>query len=113
MKLVSLITINLNQDAVTEALLDSVFAKNTYPNIEIIVVDNNSKVNPIPEWEKKYPSVKFIQAGKNLGFTGGNNLGIAHAKGDYLFVINNDTEVTDSLIGRLVETMEKNPQIFG
>jgi GT2 family glycosyltransferase len=111
MKLVSLITINLNQDAVTEALLDSVFTKNTYPNFEIIVVDNNSKVDPIPEWEKKYPTVKFIQAGKNLGFTGGNNLGIAHAKGDYLFVINNDTEVTDSLIGRLVDTMEKNPQV--
>lgn len=111
MKLVSLITLNLNQPAVTEALLDSLFSKNTYPNIEIIVVDNNSTVNPIPQWKEKYPTVQFIRAERNLGFTGGNNLGIAHAKGDYLFVINNDTEVTESLIGRLVATMEQHPEI--
>ncbi|HVG15043.1 MAG TPA: glycosyltransferase family 2 protein [Chitinophagaceae bacterium] len=111
MKLVSLITLNLDQPAVTEALLDSLFSKNKYPNIEIIVVDNNSKVNPIPKWEEKYPSVLFIRAEKNFGFTGGNNLGIKYAKGDFLFVINNDTEVTENLIGRLVDVLEKNPQI--
>jgi len=52
MKLVSLVTINLNQAEVTEALLDSMFKENTYPDVEIIVVDNGSKINPIPEWEK-------------------------------------------------------------
>lgn len=111
MKLVSLITLNLNQPAVTEALLDSLFSKNTYPDIEIIVVDNASKINPVPQWKEKYPAVQFIRSEKNLGFTGGNNLGITHAKGDYLFVINNDTEVTESLIGRLVEILEQNPKI--
>jgi GT2 family glycosyltransferase len=111
MKLVSLITLNLNQPAVTEALLDSLFSKNTYPYIEIIVVDNNSIINPIPQWEEKYPTVRFIHAERNLGFTGGNNLGITYAKGDYLFVINNDTEVTESLIGQLVTTMEQHPEI--
>jgi GT2 family glycosyltransferase len=111
MKLVSLITLNLNQPAITEALLDSLFTKNTYPDIEIIVVDNASKVNPIPYWKEKYPAVKFIRSEVNLGFTGGNNLGIAQAKGDYLFVINNDTEVTELLIARLVDTLERHPEI--
>ena len=111
MKLVSLITLNLNQAAVTEALLVSIFSKNTYPDIEIIVVDNNSIIDPVPQWKEKYPTVKFIRAEKNLGFTGGNNLGMKYAKGDYIFVINNDTEVTASLIGRLVETLEQHPEI--
>ena len=111
MKLVSLITLNMNQPAVTEALLDSLLTINTYPDIEIIVVDNASKTDPIPAWKIKYPSVIFIRSDKNLGFTGGNNLGITYAKGDYLFVINNDTEVTASLIGRLVATLEEHPEI--
>lgn len=75
------------------------------------MVDNNSAIDPIPQWKEKYPTVKFIRAEKNLGFTGGNNLGITYAKGDYLFVINNDTEVTESLIGRLVDTLEKHSEI--
>jgi len=60
---------------------------------------------------KKYPTVKFIRSEQNLGFTGGNNLGLAQTKGDYLFVINNDTEVTASLIGQLVKTLEEHPKI--
>lgn len=111
MKLVSLITINLNQNAVTEALLDSLIAKNKYANIEIIVVDNASTINPVPHWETKYPGILFIRSEKNLGFTGGNNLGITYAKGDYLFVINNDTEVTETLIERLVATLDEHPEI--
>lgn len=111
MKLVSLVTLNLNQPKITEALLDSLLTVNKYPDIEIIVIDNNSKVDPLPEWKIKYPTVNFFRASENLGFTGGNNLGIAHAKGDYLFIINNDTEVTESLIGRLVGILEKNPKI--
>lgn len=111
MKLVSLITLNMNQPKVTEALLDSLFEVNGYPDIEIIVVDNASTVDPVPGWKIKYPAAQFIRSEKNLGFTGGNNLGITYAKGDYLFVINNDTEVTESLISRLVATMEQHPQI--
>lgn len=111
MKLVSIITINLNQAEITECLLDSILTKNTYPNVEIIVVDNGSTVDPVPDWKIKYPTVNFIRSEVNLGFTGGNNLGIAEAKGDYLFVINNDTEVTSTVITQLVETSEKHPQI--
>jgi GT2 family glycosyltransferase len=77
----------------------------------MIVVDNGSEVNPISGWEQKYPLIKFIRSEKNLGFAGGNNLGITAAKGEYLFLINNDTEVTENLIERLVNTLEENPQV--
>ena len=111
MHLVSVITINFNHSTVTEALLDSIFSKNIYEPIEVIVVDNGSDINPVPQWCKKYPQVKFIRSEVNLGFSGGNNLGIKDAKGDYLFFVNNDTEVTEGLIGALAGTLDTHPEV--
>ena len=109
MKKVSVITVNFNQPQVTEELLHSI--KGLYSNLELIVIDNGSKVNPIPAWETKYPAIKFIRSDKNLGFAGGNNLGIKQATGDYLFLVNNDTEFTAGLVEKLVEVMDSNPKI--
>ncbi|MEO6287701.1 MAG: glycosyltransferase family 2 protein [Dyadobacter sp.] len=111
MKSVSIVTVNFNQPQVTEDLLKSLDEVNTYPDLEIIVVDNGSKVNPVPEWQRRYKDVKFIRSELNTGFAGGNNIGIREASGEYLFLINNDTEVTAELIGTLVQTMEANPKI--
>ncbi|TAG08233.1 MAG: glycosyltransferase family 2 protein [Sphingobacteriia bacterium] len=111
MKTVSIVTVNYNHSHVTDALLDSIFSENEYPNLEIIVVDNDSIINPIPSWEVKYSSVQFIRAPKNLGFAGGNNLGLSKATGDYLFFVNNDTVFTKNLITTLVNTMERNSAI--
>ncbi len=112
MKLVSIITVNFNQSYVTEELLRSISQTNTYPAIEIIVVDNGSKENSVPEWIVKYPEIIFIRSEKNLGFAGGNNIGINAAKGDYYFLVNNDTEFTPGLVQILVETLESN-QLIG
>ncbi len=109
LKKVSIITVNYNHSHVTDELLASIEAKNTYSNIEIIVVDNASKINPVPEWITKYREVKFIRSEVNLGFAGGNNLGINAATGDYLFLVNNDTEFTFHLLETLVETLDKHP----
>jgi GT2 family glycosyltransferase len=111
MKRVSVITVNYNQPAVTEALLHSIFEVNTYTALEIIVVDNGSGENCIEEWKVKYPGVKFIRSEANLGFAGGNNLGIRHATGDYLFLVNNDTEFTPGLVDTLVGTLDAYPQV--
>lgn len=111
MKLVSIITVNFNQNHVTEELLASIALTNTYPSIEIIVVDNASTMNSVPEWIIKYPDVKFIRSEKNLGFAGGNNVGIKAAKGDLYFLVNNDTEFTSGLVATMVETLESNSRI--
>jgi hypothetical protein len=111
MKSVSVITVNFNQSAVTEALLNSIFHTNTYTPLEIIVVDNGSKVNPIPEWQTKYPSVKFVRSETNRGFAGGNNLGLSEATGDYLFFVNNDTEFTTNLVATLAKTLDMHPMV--
>ncbi len=111
MKKVSIVTVNFNHSHVTDELLDSIYAKNTYTNIEIIVVDNASTINPIPAWQNKYPNVTFIRSETNLGFAGGNNLGIKAATGNYLFLVNNDTEFTENLVETLVSTLDKNPKV--
>jgi GT2 family glycosyltransferase len=111
MKRVSIITVNYNQPEVTEMLLQSIYSQEEYQPLEIIVVDNGSKANFVPILRVKYPDVLFIRSERNLGFAGGNNLGIRQAKGDYLFLVNNDTEFTSNLVGSLVEEMDKKPEI--
>jgi len=111
MKKVSVVTINFNQPAVTEELLSSIEKTSTYSNLEIIVVDNASKINPVPEWQVKYPGVKSIRSDVNLGFAGGNNLGIKQATGDYIFLVNNDTEFTPGLVDSLVDTLETHDDV--
>ena len=111
MKKVSIITVNYNQPELTELLLDSIFNTNTYFALEIIVVDNGSQIDPLPGWKRKYPAVNFIASEKNLGFAGGNNLGIKEALGDYLFFVNNDTEFTDDLVDKLVEILDNHPEV--
>jgi hypothetical protein len=108
MKTVSVITVNFNQPKVTEELLESIPA--TKATLEVIVVDNGSKTDHPTEWQLKYPDVKFIRSERNLGFAGGNNLGIKEATGDYLFFVNNDTEFTPGLVDKLVSVMDANPE---
>ena len=111
MRKVSVITVNFNQASITEDLLQSLSSNNHYPFTEIIVVDNGSTINPVPEWTVKYPHICFIRSERNLGFAGGNNLGIQKATGDYLFFINNDTEITDGLIDKLAGVLDTHPEV--
>ena len=104
--LISIITVNFNQLTVTCEMLDSL-QNLDYPNLEIIVVDNHSTTNPSKHLSQYYPNVKCIISRKNLGFAGGNNLGIAQAKGDYLFFVNNDTELTKGMLTPLLNLFAK------
>lgn len=107
--LVSIVTINFNGTDVTRALLHSLRLC-TYPNIEIIVVDNGSR-KPCAELADEFPEIVYLNTGANLGFAGGNNRGIEAATGDYIFMLNNDTEVDPGFLEPLVERMEANPEI--
>ena len=111
MNKVSVITVNYNQPQVTEELLQSIFSLNRYPETEIIVVDNGSRNNPVSDWLNKFPDVRFIRSESNLGFAGGNNLGIEAASGEYLFLVNNDTEFTPGLIETLVSVLDERPEV--
>ena len=106
--LVSIITVDYNGLEVTLELLRSI-RRNSYRHVEVIVVDNASRQSPRAAIEAEFPEVTVIESPENLGFAGGNNLGIAAATGDYLFFINNDTELTDGCIETLLAVFERYP----
>lgn len=108
--LVSIISVNYNQLEVTFDFLESL-RKISYPNYEVIIVDNASKENPSKDIKKRFPEVDLIVSKENLGFAGGNNLGIRAAKGKYFMMLNNDTEVDSGFLEPLVQKMENDPEI--
>lgn len=108
--LVSIITVNYRQEAITMDLMHSL-AKITYPNFEVIVVDNASEKCIEFQLLEILPRTTYIQSPKNLGFAGGNNLGIKVAKGEYMLFLNNDTEVEKNFLEPLVELLVSNPKI--
>ena len=107
--LISVITINYNGLVHTMGFLKS-FQKVSYPNVEIIVVDNASKESPDSILEK-YPDTVLIKSPVNEGFAGGNNRGMEVAKGEFFFLINNDTEVAPDLLESLLERTEKSENV--
>ena len=103
--LVSIITVNFRQTQVTCELLESI-NNIDYPFLEVIVVDNGSIRDEAAVFQKYYPSVKVIVSEKNLGFAGGNNLGIQAATGEFFFLVNNDTEIKNGLIENLIKRFD-------
>ena len=79
--------------------------------MEVIVVDNASKENEATIIANRYPQVKTIRSDKNLGFAGGNNLGIKAAQGKYIFLINNDTIFKEFNIQPLIDRLESSDKI--
>ena len=106
-KKVSIISVVYNQVEVTLDFLKSV-REQEYRLVEIIIVDNGSAVDT-SILKARFPEIKLIRSSKNLGFAGGNNLGIKAAKGHYLFFVNNDTTIPKGTISGLVERFTKCP----
>ena len=104
----SIITINYNGLKDTCELIDSIPFNN---DLEVIVVDNASMNNEASAISAKYPQVKVIQSQQNLGFAGGNNLGIKVSKGKYILLINNDTIFKKFNIQALIDRLESSPKI--
>ena len=104
----SIITINYNGLKDTCALIESIPFND---KMEVIVVDNASDHQEPEQISSQYPYVKVIKSDKNLGFAGGNNLGIKASKGKYLFMINNDTYFKDFNIHSLIDRLNSDPNI--
>lgn len=109
--LVSIITLNWNHTDVTCAFLEST-RKLKYRNFEILVCDMNSDIDPAEQIHSLHvPNTTLLQSKKNLGFAAGNNWGMRQAKGDFIFIVNNDTEVTPDLLDLLLEPFYADPSI--
>lgn len=110
MSKVSIITVNYNQMDVTIDLLRSIDPYEL-SGLEVIVVDNGSKVDETTRLSSKFPNVKVIRSETNLGFAGGNNLGIKAAKGEYLFLVNNDTVLPKNTVSQLKEVLQQREDV--
>ncbi|MBS4058436.1 MAG: glycosyltransferase family 2 protein [Bacteroidales bacterium] len=108
--LVSIITVNYNQSKVTCALIDSL-NKITYPNFEIIVIDNASPDDDASLIKRTYPNVVFVENPINYGFAAGNNFGLMRARGEYVLLLNNDIEVMPNFMEPLVNKLASDKTI--
>ncbi len=76
---------------------------------ELIVVDNASKDGSPAMVRERFPSVKLIEPGANLWFSGGNNLGIRAAQGDYVLILNPDAIVQPGALQAMVDYLDSHP----
>lgn len=117
---ISIISINYNGLKDTCEMLETLPLEDK--SLEVIVVDNASREDEATIIEQRYPQVTVIRSDENLGFAGGNNLGIRAAKGKYLLFLNNDTVLDASAkadifslqtsdLQHLVSRMESDPKI--
>ena len=103
---VSIVIVNWNGKKWLERCLESL-AQQTYKSFEIILVDNASEDDSVEFVRNHFPQVKIVQSERNLGFSGGNNLGIEKAVGDLIMLLNNDTWVENDFLEKMVGTLYK------
>lgn len=78
---------------------------------EIIVIDNASSDQSAAMVRECFPDVILVETGANLGYTGGNNLGLGRAQGEFILILNPDTAVAPEALGRLVAFLKGHPTV--
>jgi GT2 family glycosyltransferase len=109
----SVILLNYNGPRDTIECVESL-RKSSFRDFDIVVVDNASSDSSVAALRAGYPDITLIVNDHNLGFAGGNNVGIRHAlqRGSkFMLLLNNDTTVDPNGLGVLSKTMEENPQV--
>jgi GT2 family glycosyltransferase len=108
----SIIILNFNTRELLKKCLQSVKkAKKGSYQVEIIVVDNASTDGSPRMVKKDFSWVKLLESRTNLGYAGGNNLGLKKAKGKYVLFLNSDTEIKPDALTEMIKFMEKNPKL--
>nr|WP_163056277.1 glycosyltransferase family 2 protein [Acidithiobacillus ferrooxidans] len=111
--LVSIILLNWHGWRDTIACLDSL-ARLDYQNYHVLVVDNGSTDDSVARIRAAHPEVPIIETGRNLGFSGGCNVGIRRALdegADYVWLLNNDTTVDPQALSAMVAVAEADPRV--
>jgi len=106
----SIILLNYKQKGLIKQSLKNLLALDLPMAYEIIVVDNNSRDGLAELVSLEFLSVKLVQSEKNLGFAGGNNLGVARARGRYIMILNPDVIILNDTIAKMYHFMEEHSQ---
>lgn len=107
----SIVIVNFNTAEITSNCIKSVLSFTSLNEVEIIVVDNDSSDNSIELLTLFGDNIKLIRNSKNLGFSGGNNVGIRVAKGEYILLLNSDTLIHDDIVSKLSDFLQKNRHV--
>lgn len=108
-RLVSVILVNVNCSSLIDLVFPSLLSQ-TYPRLEVLVVDNGSTDESCATIERRYPSTNVIRMGRNTGFSGALNEGIRRARGDYVLSLNFDVVLEPNFIAALVDVLERTPE---
>lgn len=96
--MVSIIIINYNTYRLTADCIRSIHKHTSNVDYEIILVDNASTECEPEKFTAEFPFIHLVKSNKNVGFAGGNNIGITHAKGDEILLLNSDTVLLNDAI---------------
>lgn len=107
----SIIIVNYNTFELTAQCIRSVYEKTKSITFEIILVDNASKECSPEKFKELFPEITLIASPTNTGFAKGNNLGIAVSRGDYILLLNSDTELINDACSLSVNAMNAKPEI--
>ena len=110
---VSVVILVYNHADLSKISIDSVLERSKYPNLELILVDNNSDAETLKMLQnyRDIPNIKLIFNSENYGFAKGNNIGMKLASGEYIILLNNDVRVTPGWIERLVYHARHNSSV--
>jgi len=106
----SIIILNYKSKNLVKQCIKNIENLNLQIKHEIIVVDNNSKDNIVDILKEFFPTVRFVQTNENRGMGAGNNVGIKHAKGEYILILNPDVVVFKNAIEELLKFISNKPQ---
>jgi len=112
LKKVTAIIVNWNDKDVIVECIQSILDQNRN-KIDIIISDNGSKDDSVEFIRKRFPSIKIIENGKNLGFGSAINRGLGLAKGDYLLFLNSDLKLHSKCVGELAKVLENDSNVGG
>lgn len=108
--MISVVVLNWNGKKYLKDCLPSI-QNQSYKDFEIVFVDNASTDGSVEYVKKNFKNIKIIQNKTNLGFCKGNNVGINNSKGEYIFILNNDTKLDKNCLKELAQAIKKNPKV--
>jgi len=110
----SIIIVNFNTKTLLKKCLSSIFRETKGISFEVIVIDNGSTDGSIEEIKKtklKIENLSLIENKENLGFAKANNQGIRKAKGEYILLLNSDTEIVDNALQKMIGFARTKPNL--
>src|SRR5215469_422405 len=108
---ISVVIVGWNAKHYLELCLQSLADAPPRRSMEVLVVDNASEDGTAEMVQSRFPSVKLIRSGENLGFSKGNNVAIRKAKGRYIALVNPDVIVFPGCLDALADFLDQNPKV--